>query len=134
MSSISPQRAAPVPANEDRRITIAPASGPVIVNFHGAIIASADNALVLRENGHQPVYYIPKDRVEMGFLNATDHHTTCPYKGEARYWSISAEGQAAENAVWAYDTPKDGVKEIAGHVAFDRRHVTIDAPTTDAGK
>ena len=121
-------------ANEDRRITIAPAAGPVIVNFHGAIIASADNALVLREKGYEPVYYIPKDRVEMGFLAATDRHTTCPFKGEASYWSISAEGQAAENAVWAYETPKESVREIAGHLAFDKRHFTIDAPTGDAGQ
>lgn len=119
---------------KDHSITIAPATGPVVVNFHGAIIASADNALVLKENGYEPIYYIPKDRVEMGFLHATDRHTTCPYKGEASYWSISAVGQAAENAVWAYETPRDSVKEIAGHVAFDKRHVTIDAPTNDAGK
>ena len=119
---------------QDHPITIAPASGPVVINFHGAIIASADNALVLKESGYEPVYYMPKDRVEMGFLRATDHHTTCPYKGEASYWSISAEGQAAENAIWAYETPKDAAKEIAGHLAFDRRHFTIDAPETDAGK
>ncbi len=130
MSSATPLHA----SNEDRRITIAPASGPVVVNFHGAIVASADNALVLRENGYEPVYYIPKDRVEMGFLHATDRHTTCPHKGEASYWSISAEGQAGENAVWAYETPKESVKEIAGYLAFDKRHVTIDAQTTDAGK
>ena len=131
----------PSPANDHfagsasgERITIRPAEGPVVVNFHGAILASAENALVLREKGYDPVYYIPKDRVEMGFLQATDRHTTCPYKGEASYWSISAEGQAAQNAVWAYETPKDEVRQIAGHLAFDRRHVTIDAPTAEIGK
>lgn len=119
---------------KDHPITIAAAKGPVVVNFHGAILASADNALVLREAGYDPVYYIPKDRVEMGFLKASEKHTTCPHKGEASYWSISAEGQAAQDAVWAYETPKDGVREIAGHLAFDRRHVTVDAPETDEGK
>ncbi|WP_206453684.1 DUF427 domain-containing protein [Aurantimonas marina] len=109
------------------RISIEPAKGPVNVTFHDAIIASADNALVLRETGYDPVYYIPKDRVEMAFLQETDHRTTCPFKGEARYWSISAEGVGAENAVWAYDNPQEGVKEIAGHMAFDKRHFTIDA-------
>lgn len=109
------------------RISIEPAKGPVTVTFHGAVIASADNALVLKETGYDPVHYMPKDRVEMAFLHETGHHTTCPFKGEARYWSISAEGAAAENAVWAYDNPHDGVKDIAGHVAFDKRFVTIDA-------
>lgn len=115
------------PTDTGERITIEPYDGPVVVNFHGAIIAATDHALLLRERGYDPVFYIPKDRVEMAFLQETDRHTTCPYKGEARYWSITAEGQAAANAVWAYDTPKDGVAAIAGHVAFDRRSVTIDA-------
>lgn len=109
------------------RISIEPATRPVTVTFHGAVIASADNALVLTETGYDPVYYLPKDRVEMAFLHPADRSTTCPFKGEARYWSISAEGKAAENAVWAYDSPHDGVSEIAGHVAFDKRYVTIDA-------
>lgn len=109
------------------RISIEPATGPVTVTFLGAVIASADNALVFNETGYDPVHYIPRDRVEMAFLHPTDRSTTCPFKGEARYWSISAEGTAAENAVWAYDNPHDGVREIAGHLAFDKRFVTIDA-------
>ncbi len=108
------------------RITIEPFDGNVVVSFHGAIVASADDALVLRETGYDPVFYIPKGRVVTAFLEETDRHTTCPHKGEARYWSISADGEAADNAVWAYDTPKEGVAAIAGHVAFDRRFVTID--------
>lgn len=111
----------------DAYITIEPYDGPVVVNFHGAIVASTTNALLLKERGYEPVFYIPKDRVEMAFLQGSDHRTTCPHKGEARYWSITAEGEAADNAVWAYDTPHDGVSAIAGHVAFDRRSVTIDA-------
>lgn len=108
------------------RITIGRADGPVNVTFSGAIIATTMDALVLREKGHDPVYYIPKDHVEMAFLHPTEKSTTCPFKGEARYWSISAEGQSAENAVWSYDEPKSDVSEIAGYVAFDKRFVTID--------
>ncbi|MFY0734069.1 MULTISPECIES: DUF427 domain-containing protein [Aurantimonas] len=107
------------------RIRIEPATGPVIVNFHGAILASTNEALVLHETGYDPVYYIPKDRVEMAYLRESDRRTTCPFKGEARYWSITAEAQAADDAVWAYDTPHAGVGEIAGHVAFDPSKVTV---------
>ncbi|MEF2553911.1 DUF427 domain-containing protein [Aurantimonas sp. A2-1-M11] len=107
------------------RIRIEPASEPVIVSFHGAIIASTDKALVLHETGYEPVYYVPRDRVEMGFLRDSERHTTCQFKGEARYWSITAEAQAEDDAVWAYETPHAGVREIAGHVAFDPKKVTI---------
>lgn len=115
------------PTDTGEYITIEPFDGPVVVNFHGAIVASTKHALVLKERGYEPVFYIPKDRVEMAFLHESDHRTTCPHKGEARYWSIMAEAQAGKNAAWAYDTPHDGVASIAGHIAFDRRFVTIDA-------
>ncbi|KQT83154.1 DUF427 domain-containing protein [Aurantimonas sp. Leaf443] len=116
----------PAPTRSDP-IAIAPARGAVVVDFHGAIVASTKRALRLSEDGYEPVYYIPKEDVEMAFLHETNRRTTCPHKGEARYWSISAEGMAAENAVWAYDTPKAGVAQIAGHVAFDKRHVVVKA-------
>ena len=39
--------------------------------------------------------------------------------------AATAEAQAADDAVWAYDTPHAGVGEIAGHVAFDPSKVTV---------
>ncbi|EAU41841.1 hypothetical protein FP2506_15449 [Fulvimarina pelagi HTCC2506] len=108
------------------RITIEKAEGPVNITFNGAVLASTKDALILREKGYDPVYYFPKDHVAMAFLKESETKTSCPHKGDARYWNISAEGQAAMDAVWAYDEPHAGVKEIAGRVAFDRSKVTID--------
>ena len=114
------------------RITITPESRAVTVRFHGAIIASTREALRLEEKGYDPVFYIPRDRVETAFLHATQKRTTCPYKGEASYWSISAEGRAAENAVWSYETPHDGVREIADAMAFRGDGVQVETDGTPA--
>ena len=113
-------------SDNDERIIVTPADHPVNITFNGAVLASTNEALVLTEKGYPPVYYIPKNRVEMAFFEDSDHRTTCPYKGEARYWSISAEGQAAKNAVWSYERPNEGVSAIAGYLAFDPAFVTID--------
>ncbi|RFC62541.1 DUF427 domain-containing protein [Fulvimarina endophytica] len=110
----------------NERITIEKAGHPVSITFEGAVLASTKDALVLKEKGYDPVYYIPKDHVAMPFLKESETKTTCPHKGEARYWNISAEGKAAPDAVWAYDEPYGAVRDIAGHVAFDRSKVTID--------
>ena len=32
--------------------------------------------------------YLPRDHIQPGILEATEHHTTCPYKGEASYYTI----------------------------------------------
>ena len=100
------------------RIRIEREPRAVQVLFHDAVIASTKDALKLTERGHEPVYYIPREHVEMAFLHETDHETTCPFKGQARYWSISAEGYGAENAVRSYEQPKEGARDIAGHLAF----------------
>ena len=54
----------------------------------------------------------------MDLLTPTDHSTHCPHKGDARYWSVAAGGQRAENAVWAYDAPPPHIAGLRGHVAF----------------
>ena len=86
------------------RIRIEPARRAVSVAYHDAVVAASTDALILRENGYDPVFYIPKSDVRMDLLEPTDRHTTCPWKGEARYWSVKADGATAENAVWAYDS------------------------------
>ena len=44
--------------------------------------------------------------------------TTCPYKGEANYYSITDGKARDDNAVWTYELPKAGVGEIGSHLAF----------------
>ena len=98
---------------------------PVQVLFHDTVIASTTQALKLQEGSYPPVYYIPRDHVEMAFLQESDRRTTCPHKGEARYWSISAEGYAGPDAVWSYEQPVEAAREIAGYLAFDPAQVRI---------
>ena len=117
------------PTRERIRIEHDPRAVNVV--FHDAVIASTKDALLLTEEGHAPVHYIPREHVTMDFLHPSDKRTTCPFKGEARYWSISAEGAAATDAAWAYDDPKEGARAIAGYVAFypDKVRITV----ADAG-
>ena len=49
---------------------------------------------------------------------ATEHHTYCPYKGTASYWSIAVGDRLSENAVWAYPEPFDEVAALKDYVAF----------------
>ena len=92
--------------------------GTVRVTFSGEVLAESSAALVMHEGSYDAVYYIPRWDVRLDFLLATDHWTHCPFKGNASYWSITAGGKSAENAVWSYETPFDEVSEIAGAMAF----------------
>ena len=82
------------------------------------VIGATEQALVLDEAGHDPVIYVPRADMNMAALAATARHTTCPWKGEASYFSILTPAGRLENAVWSYGTPIPARAEIAGHLAF----------------
>ena len=75
------------------------------VEFGGETIADTTGAHLLYETGLLPVYYIPEADVRTDLLTRTDHTTHCPVKGDAAYWTVSAGGRTAENAVWGYPSP-----------------------------
>jgi uncharacterized protein (DUF427 family) len=107
----------------DYSVDLLPENRRVKVVFGGVTIADSTAALRCEETGHGPVHYLPQKDVRLDLLHPTEHHTRCPYKGEASYWTIEvpAENGAvrrSENAVWAYRTPYDEVPGLAGHYAF----------------
>jgi acyl-CoA thioesterase len=69
-------------------------------------------------------------------FEATDHHTICPFKGEADYWTLAASDPPLENVAWSYRTPLAEVAGLAGYVAFysDRLEVElVEAFPSDPG-
>ena len=99
-------------------IVIEPFAGRVVVRFNGETVADSADALVLREGSLPPVHYLPVDEVRTDLLVASDHTTHCPFKGDARYWSIRVGDVTADNAVWSYPTPLVAVAAIRDRFAF----------------
>lgn len=102
----------------DHPITIAKNNKRVRVTLAGRVIAETTRALTLTEASYRPVFYIPRDDADMSLFKRTDHKTHCPYKGDASYFSIIAEGRSADNAVWTYEQPFPAVGQIKEHLAF----------------
>lgn len=99
-------------------IKIRPAAGTWVVRAGGAILGETRNALELVEGDRAPVIYFPRADIAMAFLDKTDKTTTCPWKGAASHYSIVTKSTVLTNAAWSYEAPKDGVSQIAGHLAF----------------
>ena len=107
----------------DHRVDLLPETHRVKVVLGGMTIADTEAALRVEETGHGPVFYVPEKDVRVDLMHPTDHHTHCPYKGQASYWTIelsptSGAKQQSENAVWAYPSPYDEVSGLAGYYAF----------------
>jgi uncharacterized protein (DUF427 family) len=114
----------------DHPISIEPNAGRVIVRAGGRVIADSHNALALKEAGYPPVLYIPRSDADMSLLQLTDHTSYCPYKGDAKYYSIPLGGAKSVNAVWSYEAPYAAVSGIGRHLAFypDRVDSILNQP------
>ena len=108
--------------NPEHRVDLVPEKRHLRVVFAGATIADSAAPLRVEETGHDPVHYFPEKDVRLDLMRPTEHHSRCPFKGEASYWTIEVpdggETRRAENAVWGYPTPYDEVAGIAGYYAF----------------
>ena len=52
------------------------------------------------------------------YVTFSNHRSSCPWKGQAHYYSLMVDGDMNENAVWYYPEPSEAAKEIKGRVAF----------------
>jgi uncharacterized protein (DUF427 family) len=110
------------------QITITPSELHVEVSLGGQKLAVSDRAVVLEETGLPSRYYIPRDDVRTELLERTDSRTTCPFKGQASYWSAVVDGEVHTDVVWSYETPIPAAEGITGLMCFynDKVELTVD--------
>lgn len=105
------------------RFQITGHSQRVRVLFQGHVLADSGDVLCLNEEGNAPVFYFPKDDVQMSSMRENHNTTRDPWLGVASYYTIMRDGHVIENIAWSYERPNEDADQIAGMVAFDPRHV-----------
>lgn len=88
--------------------------------WHGKVIAESDDTVLLEGN-----HYFPESSLDRRYVTFSNHRTTCPWKGQANYYSLLVDGELNADAAWYYADPKPEAQEIRGRVAF-RTGVTIE--------
>jgi uncharacterized protein (DUF427 family) len=100
-----------------------------LVKVGDTVIVDTNRAILLKEvsakGAYPPIPYFPLEDVRQEFLSKTEHHTFCPLKGEASYYTLTVNGHTLENSVWYYPEPLEYVSEIDGYVAFYADKVDI---------
>jgi uncharacterized protein (DUF427 family) len=64
--------------------------------------------------------YFPDESVKREFFKASSTTSSCPWKGQARYYTITVDGQENPDAAWYYPDPKPAARNVKHHVAFWR--------------
>lgn len=81
--------------------------------WNGALIAESDDTVLVEGN-----HYFPESALNRTFVTFSNHRTTCPWKGEAKYLSLLVNGELNADAAWYYPEPKPEAENIRGRVAF----------------
>lgn len=110
------------------KITITPTAQHVEVILNGEKLAVSGRPVLLDETGLPTRYYLPREDVRTELLQPTSRETTCPFKGQASYWSVQVGQEVHDDLVWSYETPIPQAEGIAGLMCFynERVEMTID--------
>lgn len=107
------------------RIDILQSSRHIEVVIDGVKVADSHAPRLLFETGMPVRYYLPKTDVRMDLLEATELHTSCPYKGTASYYDVVVDGKRYENVVWWYPFAAEESQRVAGFVSFYNEKLDI---------
>lgn len=86
-----------------------------IATWNDVVLAESNECIVVEGN-----QYFPPDSINQEFFQSSNTHTTCPWKGQASYYTIVVNGQENKDAAWYYPQTKEKAKNIEGYVAFWR--------------
>ncbi len=81
--------------------------------WNGAVIAHSDDTVVVEGN-----HYFPAASLDRQYVTFSNHRTTCPWKGQAHYYSLLVDGELNADAVWYYPDPKPDAEMVKDRVAF----------------
>lgn len=81
--------------------------------WNGVVIAQSDDTVLVEGN-----HYFPAAALQRQYVTFSNHHTSCPWKGEASYYSLLVNGEMNTDAVWYYPDPKPEAQMVKDRVAF----------------
>ena len=81
--------------------------------WNGKIIAESDKTINV-----EGTQYFPENTIIQKYLNKSETHNVCHWKGLASYYDIVVDGKTNKDAAWYYPAPKDMASKIKNYVAF----------------
>jgi uncharacterized protein (DUF427 family) len=109
-------------------IEVTPGSDQIVVRVKDTVVATSSRPVVLTETGCPARYYLPPEDVKTDLLRPSETTSHCPFKGDARYWSVETGDGVTEDVVWSYPEPFPRVEKITGLLAFwaEKPGVTLE--------
>jgi uncharacterized protein (DUF427 family)/acyl-CoA thioesterase len=111
------------------RIDLVPFVGVARVWQGELLVAESSAALRVIETDHVERLYFPEADLRLELLEENDHHSVCPFKGEADYWSLTAADPPVADVFWTYRDPFPQVGGLKGYVGVYHEKVRVELET-----
>jgi len=110
---------------------IKPVKSRVCIRLGDTVLAQSSDAVRLLEIGkdfYDPVIYVPRQDVRVVLDPVADRTSHCPLKGDATYFDYSGwvPQQPIDYLAWSYAEPFGFARDLAGLIAFNPAHVSIE--------
>jgi len=77
------------------------------------VIAESDQTIIIEGN-----HYFPAEAMRQEYIQPSNTHTVCPWKGTASYYTLDVNGTQNKDAAWYYPEPKEAAAQIKNYIAF----------------
>ncbi|WP_433631813.1 DUF427 domain-containing protein [Nocardia sp. CA-120079] len=107
----------------DYRVDIRRIRNLVRVTDGDRIFGESTASLLVAEQDHGIVFYLPAPDVRFDLLVPDELTSRCPFKGTARYWRAA---DRPDPIAWEYDQPYREVAILSGHIGFYQDRVRVE--------
>ena len=90
----------------------------VRAEFAGRTVLDSRRGVLLHETALPPRLYVPEADLDAEAFVPSDHHTHCPFKGDATYRTLRVGDREVQNALWSYPDPIGEAPWLAGHASL----------------
>jgi acyl-CoA thioesterase-2 len=111
------------------RIDLVPYVGTARVWHGDLLLAESQAALRVWETDHVERLYFPESDVPFDLFEPNDHHSVCPFKGEADYVTLTASDPPLEDVFWTYRDPFTEVAGLKGYYGVYHEKVRVELET-----
>ena len=80
--------------------------------WKGVVVADSGDTVLVEGN-----HYFPASSLKREYTSFSNHRSSCPWKGQARYYDLVTDAAVAPKAAWTYPHPNRGFEPIAGAIA-----------------
>ena len=81
--------------------------------WKNTVLATSDDTVIV-ENNH----YFPISSLHSEYFSPGMKQSSCPWKGKAKYYNITVDGEINPDAAWYYPDTKEAANNIRGRIAF----------------